>query len=193
MPRSHFIMPLNNQIAKNIKLNFDYFFRAQVQSNGSKQFNLTISSRHHWFRTDLVVFWKHSRLLRKSISQSKLSITFTIRVNVYWLVVVLFSQTDSCNYPQKSRWLCVLSYLVARRATFVVDGRFFGQFLEGGGEQCAYTWVTCSSHVALTCTVITTIWWRGALTCGSHVAINVHCNYYYMVEGSPHIWLMCGD
>ena len=52
------------------------------------------------------------------------------------------------------------------------------------------------------CTVIT-IWWRGALiyginvhgnyyymvegalTCGSHVVINVHSIYYYMVEGSP--------
>ena len=46
--------------------------------------------------------------------------------------------------------------------------------------------------MALTCTVITTIWWRGALTCDSHVAINVHSNYYYMVEGSPHVWqLMC--
>ena len=40
----------------------------------------------------------------------------------------------------------------------------------------------------LMCTVITTIWWRGALTCGSRVAINVHSNYYYMVEGSPHVW-----
>ena len=27
--------------------------------------------------------------------------------------------------------------------------------------------------------------------CGSCVAINVHGNYYYMVEGSPHVWLMC--
>ena len=47
----------------------------------------------------------------------------------------------------------------------------------------------------LMCTVITTIWWRGALTCGicsSCVAINVHSNYY-MVEGSPHMWLMCGS
>ena len=79
-------------------------------------------------------------------------------------------------------------------------------FLEGGGEKCTYTWVTCGSHVAinvhsnyyymvvgsphmwLTCIVITTIWWRGALTCGSYVAINVHCRYYYMVEGSPHLW-----
>ena len=24
--------------------------------------------------------------------------------------------------------------------------------------------------------------------CGSCVAINVHSNYYYMVEGSPHVW-----
>ena len=40
--------------------------------------------------------------------------------------------------------------------------------------------------------------WRGAvrihvshvqLTCG----INVHGNYYYMVEGSPHVCLTCGD
>ena len=31
------------------------------------------------------------------------------------------------------------------------------------------------------------------LTCGSCVAINVHSNYYYMLEGSPHVWLMCGD
>ena len=38
------------------------------------------------------------------------------------------------------------------------------------------------------CTVITTIWWRGAITCGSCVAINVHGNYYYMVEGSSHMW-----
>ena len=42
--------------------------------------------------------------------------------------------------------------------------------------------------MALTCTVITTIWWRGALMCDSHVAINVHGNYNYMVEGSPHVW-----
>ena len=25
----------------------------------------------------------------------------------------------------------------------------------------------------------------------SRVAINMHGNYYYMVEGSPHVWLMC--
>ena len=45
-----------------------------------------------------------------------------------------------------------------------------------------------AAHVwQLMCTVIT-IWWMGALTCG----INVHGNYYYMVEGSPHMWqLMC--
>ena len=78
---------------------------------------------------------------------------------------------------------------------WLTDG-FSVTFLEGGGEQCAYTLVTCSSRVAhaahvwhLTCMVIT-IWWRGALTCGpcsSCVAINVHSNYY-MVEGSPDVW-----
>ena len=53
--------------------------------------------------------------------------------------------------------------------TYVVDGRFFWTlFLEGGGEQCAYTWVTCSSRVAINVHV-TTIWWRG----------------------SPPVWLMC--
>ena len=45
------------------------------------------------------------------------------------------------------------------------------------------------AHVwQLTCTAITNIWWRGALMCGSYVAINVYGNYYYMVEGSPHMW-----
>ena len=43
----------------------------------------------------------------------------------------------------------------------------------------------------LMCTVITTIWCRGTLMCGSCVAINMDGNYYYMVEGSPHMWLMC--
>ena len=28
--------------------------------------------------------------------------------------------------------------------------------------------------------------------CGSRARqFNVHGNYYYMVEGSPHVWLMC--
>ena len=57
-----------------------------------------------------------------------------------------------------------------------------------------YYMVEESPHVwRLMCMVITTIWWKGALTCGSHVAINVHSNYYYMVEGSPHLWLTCGN
>ena len=59
--------------------------------------------------------------------------------------------------------------------------------------------VNCSRKIWLTCAVInvhvTTIWWRGALTCGSCVVIIVHGNwrarYYYMVEGSPHVWLTC--
>ena len=58
-----------------------------------------------------------------------------------------------------------------------------------------YYMVEGSPHMwRLMCTVITTIWWRGALTCGSRVAINVHSKYY-MVEGSPHVshmQLMCG-
>ena len=42
------------------------------------------------------------------------------------------------------------------------------------------------AHVwQLTCTVITTIWWRA-----SHVA-HMHGNYYFMVKGGPHMWLMC--
>ena len=40
----------------------------------------------------------------------------------------------------------------------------------------------------LTCTVNTPIRWRGALTCGSCVAINVHGSYKNMVEGTPHMW-----
>ena len=58
-----------------------------------------------------------------------------------------------------------------------------------------YYMVEGSLHVwqQLMCTVITTIWCRGALMCGSHVAINMHSNYSYMVEGSPHVWLMCGN
>ena len=46
-----------------------------------------------------------------------------------------------------------------------------------------------AAHVwQLMCTVIT-IWWGEP----SRVAINMHGNYYYMVEGSPHVWLMCGN
>ena len=37
----------------------------------------------------------------------------------------------------------------------------------------------------LMCIVITTIWWRALCV------VHVHGNYYYMVEGSPHMWLMC--
>ena len=38
----------------------------------------------------------------------------------------------------------------------------------------------------LTCTVIATVWWT------PHVwAINVHSKCYCMVEGGPHMWLMC--
>ena len=42
------------------------------------------------------------------------------------------------------------------------------------------------AHVwQLICMVITTIWWMA-----SRVA-HMHGNYYSMVEGSPHMWLMC--
>ena len=40
---------------------------------------------------------------------------------------------------------------------------------------------------------ITWTWHSQVHTSGSHVAINVHGNYYYMVEGSPHVWLTCGN
>ena len=81
--------------------------------------------------------------------------------------------------------------LVARRATYVVDGRFFGHFfwkVEGSSAHTRESRATHVCHVQLTCHMChvwwqTTIWWRGALTCGScvsgvshvsHVAINVH-------------------
>ena len=62
--------------------------------------------------------------------------------------------------------------LVARRATYVVDGRFFSHFFFGRWRGAARIHV---SHVQLTC-----------VACSSHV------ENYYMVEGSPHVWqLMC--
>ena len=114
-------------------------------------------------------------------------------------------------------------FLVARRATYVVDGRFLGHFFwkvegssghtrESRATHVCHVQLTCGkllygggepsrvAHVChvwqLTCTLliygggepshvsrveinvhVTTIWWRGALTCGScvsHVAINMH-------------------
>ena len=57
--------------------------------------------------------------------------------------------------------------LVARRATYVVDGRFFGHFLWKVGGSSAHTREARAAHVwQLMCMVIT-IWWRGALTCGN--------------------------
>ena len=79
---------------------------------------------------------------------------------------------------------------MAHRATYVVDGRFFGHFVWKVEGSSAHTHESHAAHVwQFTCMVIT-IWWRGALTCdtwSSHVAINVHSNYY-MVDGSPHMW-----
>ena len=84
--------------------------------------------------------------------------------------------------------------LVARRATYVVDGWFFGHFFWKVEGSSAHTCESRAAHVwQLMCTVIT-IWWRGALTCGSRVACEAHvwqltCHgNYYMVEGSPHVW-----
>ena len=48
-------------------------------------------------------------------------------------------------------------------STYVVDGWFLGDFF----------WKVEGSSVH---------------TCESCAAINVHGNYYYMVEGSPHVW-----
>ena len=99
----------------------------------------------------------------------------------------------------------------------MVDGWFLGDFfwkLEGSSAHTRESHVAINVHSSsrvainvqsnyymvegtpqvwqLTCTVITRIWWRGAITCGSCVAINMYGNYYYMVEGSPHVWqLMC--
>ena len=74
----------------------------------------------------------------------------------------------------------------------MVDEWFLGDFFWKVEWNSAHT---CESHAAhvwqLMCTVITK-WWRGALKCGSCVAINMYHNYYYMLEGSPHVWqLMC--
>ena len=79
------------------------------------------------------------------------------------------------------------------RATYVVDGWFLGDFFWNVEGSSAHTHESCAAHMwQLTC-MVNTIWWRGALTCGSHVAINMHGNYYYMVEGSPHVWFTCGN
>ena len=75
----------------------------------------------------------------------------------------------------------------------MVDGWILGDFFWKVEGSSAHTRESCAAHVwQLTCTVIIT-WWREALMCGSHVAINVHGNYYYMVEGSSHVWLTCGN
>ena len=82
---------------------------------------------------------------------------------------------------------------MARRATYVVDGRFFGHFfwkVEGSSAHTRESHAAHVCHMQLTCGKllygggeplrVTTIWWRGALTCGSHVsrvarvAINMH-------------------
>ena len=55
------------------------------------------------------------------------------------------------------------------RATYVIDGWFLGDFFWKVEGSSAHTRESRAAHVwQLTCTVITTIWWRGALMCGSH-------------------------
>ena len=52
-----------------------------------------------------------------------------------------------------------------------------------------YYIVEGNPHVwQLMCTVNTPIRWRGALMCGSCVAINMHGSYKNMVEGTPYMW-----
>ena len=81
------------------------------------------------------------------------------------------------------RWF-VGAFLVARRATYVVDGRFFGHFFWKVEGSSTHTYESCAAHVwQLTCMVIT-IWWRGALMCGSRVAYTAHV---------WHVQLMCGN
>ena len=56
---------------------------------------------------------------------------------------------------------------------------FFGRWRGAVHIHVSHVWqLTCTVAPMwqLTCTVIT-IWWRGPLTCGSRVAINVHGNY----------------
>ena len=75
----------------------------------------------------------------------------------------------------------------------MVDGWFLGDFFWKVGGSSVHTRESRAAHVwQLTCTVIT-IWWRGVPMCGSCVAINMHANYYYMAEGSPHVWLTYGN
>ena len=75
----------------------------------------------------------------------------------------------------------------------MVDGWFLGDFFWKVEGSSVHTRESRAAHVwQLTSTVIT-IWWRGALMYGSCVAINVHGNCYYLVEGSPHVLLTCGN
>ena len=53
-----------------------------------------------------------------------------------------------------------------------------------------YYMVEGSPHMWLMCTVITTIYGGGELSC---VAINMHSKYSYTVEGSPHMLVMYGN
>ena len=73
--------------------------------------------------------------------------------------------------------MCMVITTIWWRASLVAH--MHGNYYYGGGE-----------HVWLMCTVITTIYGGGE---PSHVAINMHSKYSYTVEGSPHMWVMCGN
>ena len=81
-----------------------------------------------------------------------------------WLMCMVINVQGNNYYMMEESphiWLTLHSNV---RATYVVDGWFLGDFfwkVEGS-----------SAH-----------------THESHVAINVHGNCYYMVEGNPHMWL----
>ena len=86
-------------------------------------------------------------------------------------------------------------FLVARRATYVVDERFFGHFFWKVEGSSAHTRESRAAHMwQLACTVIT-IWWRGALMCGSCVACVAHV--WQLTCTVITIWwrgaLMCGS
>ena len=103
----------------------------------------------------------------------------------------IFCQVTTSTTSTTNIILLYIWWLV--RATYVVDGRFFAHFfwkVEGSSAHTRESRAAHVCHVQLTCggelsrvsrvainVYITTIWWRGALTCGSRVsrvAINMH-------------------
>ena len=51
---------------------------------------------------------------------------------------------------------------------------------------------SCVAHMwRLTCTLL--LYGGGEPSCMAHMHGNYCAHYYYMVEGSPHLWFMCGN